>query len=181
MLVHYPDLFTSQGVEAIKRDLSRIPPHAAELSSGLRTDYRRVTTRDFGVGYNWIIDPIVDVVVAANDQAFGFHIDGVAEGLNYLVYETAGDHYRRHIDIHMADIHSDRANRKLTYVLQLSEPDEYEGCDLVLDGGADAGMPIPRDCGALSIFPAFMAHEVTPLVRGARHSIVGWVHGDAWR
>jgi len=26
-----------------------------------------------------------------------------------------------------------------------------------------------------------MAHEVTPLVRGARHSIVGWVHGDAWR
>jgi PKHD-type hydroxylase len=181
LLVHCPDLFTPQGVEAIKRDLSRIPPHAAELSSGLRTDYRRVTTRDFGVGYNWIIDPIVDVVVAANDQAFGFHIDGVAEGLNYLVYESTGDQYRRHIDLHMADINSDRANRKLTYVLQLSEPDEYEGCDLILDGGADDGMPIPRELGSLSIFPAFLAHEVTPLIKGERHSIVGWAHGDAWR
>ena len=181
MIVHCADLFTRDGVAAIKRDLSKITPQAAELSSGHRSDYRSVTTRDFGLGYDWIIDPIVDVAVEANEQAFGFHIDGVAEGLNYLTYSKTGDLYKRHIDLHMADLNSDRANRKLTYVLQLSEPDDYEGCDLILDGGADDGMPIPRELGSLSIFPAFLAHEVTPLVKGERHSIVGWLHGDAWR
>jgi len=69
-----------------------------------------VTTRDFGVGFDWIIDPIVDVAIEANDQSFGFHIDGVAEGLNYLTYSRTNDQYKRHIDLHMGDLNSARAN-----------------------------------------------------------------------
>ena len=71
------ELFTPQGVTRIREELDRLPPFAAELSSGPRDDYRRVTAREFGRGHEWILQPILDIVSQANDEQFGFEIDGI--------------------------------------------------------------------------------------------------------
>ena len=64
--------------------------------------------------------------------------------------------------------------------MQLSQPDDYVGCDVALDGDDDGGEPIPRGMGDLIVFPAWTAHMVTASQSGARLSIVGWGHGPAW-
>ena len=164
----------------IRDKLLTLKAFKGEISAGVREDYRSVTSREFGAGFDWILDPILDICVQANDETFGFRLAGIAENLNYLIYASPGDHYDRHIDVHLPDLHTEKPNRKLTFIMQLSKPDDYVGCDVSIDGDADEGEPLPRGLGDLIIFPAWTAHKVTPLESGARHSIVGWVHGPAW-
>jgi PKHD-type hydroxylase len=66
--------------------------------------------------------------------------------------------------------------RKLTFVIQLSDPCEYEGGKLMIyyDGQIHEA---PNEFGSMIIFPSSLAHEVTPITKGTRHSLVGWVTG----
>ena len=179
MYQNLPKLFTPQGVEKIKTTLSEIPPKNAELSSGMDKNYRSVQERSFCEGYDWIIDPILEVVIEANKK-WGFDITGLSENLGYLTYKNKNDQYKRHIDLHCGDIGTTTPNRKITFIVQLSDGKDYEGCDLMLDGGT-IDEAISRDKGSITLFPSFLAHYVTPLLSGERHSIVGWVAGASWR
>ena len=69
--------------------------------------------------------------------------------------------------------------RKLSFSIQLSASDDYEGGDLefaCLDALAQA-----RTLGTLLVFPAFNMHRVRPVTRGARFSLVGWFYGPPFR
>ena len=35
--------------------------------------------------------------------------------------------------------------------------------------------------GSVNYFPSYMLHEVTPLERGTRYALVGWVNGPAFK
>lgn len=85
--------------------------------------------------------------------------------------ETA-DHYRTH-----ADAGSGMPTRKLTFIVQLSDPSDYAGCDLVLTGNRTVGS---RAHWALIVFPSYQYHHVTPVISGRRYAIVGWVHGPTF-
>ena len=71
--------------------------------------------------------------------------------------------------------------RKLSLSLQLPEPDAYEGGNFearAADGSVDAEFwARMRQRGSLIIFPAAVVHRVTPVTRGERRSLVGWVLG----
>lgn len=60
------------------------------------------------------------------------------------------------------------AHRKINLSLQLSDPNDYEGGDLVIDGYVSS-----REFGTGIFFPANVFHEVTPITRGARTSLIG--------
>ncbi len=59
-------------------------------------------------------------------------------------------------------------------------PDTYEGGALtlfgLLDSGddRDVGLPVTGEAGALIGFPSEMLHEVTPITRGERFTVVSW-------
>ena len=72
--------------------------------------------------------------------------------------------------------------RKLSFSLQLSEDDSYEGCDLEIFGGSTrVPMAVPRARGTLVAFPSYVMHRVTPVTRGTRKALVFWAGGPRFR
>jgi hypothetical protein len=66
--------------------------------------------------------------------------------------------------------------RKVSFIAQLSEPDDYEGglVNIWLDGDA---FVVPKEKGTVVAFPSFNMHAVEPITAGTRLSMVSWVLG----
>jgi PKHD-type hydroxylase len=90
--------------------------------------------------------------------------------------DNTGDHYDWHIDVGEGKT----ASRKLSFTVQLSASAEYEGGDLELRA-VSADRATFRRKGMMLVFPTFMLHRVTPITKGTRQVIVGWVHGPSFR
>ena len=45
--------FTKEGVKKVLSEVENLQPMKASVSSGMREDYRKVTARNFGTGYDW--------------------------------------------------------------------------------------------------------------------------------
>jgi predicted 2-oxoglutarate/Fe(II)-dependent dioxygenase YbiX len=93
-----------------------------------------------------------------------------------MTYRASGDHYDWHVDVGEGA----SASRKLGFTVQLSASTEYEGGDLEFHGFASDREGFRRK-GTLLVFPAFTLHRVTPVTKGTRRVIVGWIHGPSFR
>ena len=71
--------------------------------------------------------------------------------------------------------------RKLSFVLQLSDPDSYEGGNLQLLDEAGKSYFAPRKRGTVVLFDSRTMHRVTKVRSGLRKSIVGWTVGPRWK
>ena len=71
--------------------------------------------------------------------------------------------------------------RKLSFVLQLSDPDDYEGGNLQLLDEGGATYFAPRKRGTVILFDSRTQHRVLPVKSGLRKSIVGWTVGPRWK
>ena len=71
--------------------------------------------------------------------------------------------------------------RKLSFVLQLSDPDDYEGGNLQLLDEAGKSYFAPRKRGCIILFDSRTQHRVLPVKSGLRKSIVGWTVGPRWK
>lgn len=71
---------------------------------------------------------------------------------------------------------ADRHDRKLTCVLQLSDPSDYEGGDLEI-----AGNLVDKAQGTIVVFPSFFQHQVIPVTAGTRVSATLWLTGPGWK
>lgn len=110
-----------------------------------------------------------------NAEVYQYDLSGFSELFQYAVYEgSAGGHYDWHFDNALTKV-----VRKLSFSLQLSEPDSYEGGELEIYNGALT--PAPRERGALIAFPSYALHRVTPVTRGTRRSLVIWMTGPRFR
>jgi PKHD-type hydroxylase len=71
--------------------------------------------------------------------------------------------------------------RKLSFVVQLSDPSDYEGGDLSLyfDSGftEKSEKLMPKEKGTIIFFESKILHEVKPVTKGTRRSLVGWICG----
>ena len=64
--------------------------------------------------------------------------------------------------------------RKLSVSIQLTDPEEYEGGELYLYDG-DKGTLMDKKQGTLILFPSYVLHEVMPVTKGERNSLVSGV------
>lgn len=125
----------------------------------------------------WLYERFFDEVVQANNQLWAFDLTGFGDEIQLTRYE-GGDqgHYGWHRDC------GDRAssNRKISAVVQLSPPEDYEGGHLqFMQGGGPTSEG--RAQGSVVVFPSFEAHCVTPVTSGTRYSLVIWVKGPPFR
>ena len=115
------------------------------------------------------------VASSLNAEYFSFDLSGFHESLqlcNY--YEEAQGEYKWHQDF------GGDFCRKLSLVLQLSDPSEYEGGDLQIKTNAyEATMKKQR--GLIIVFPSWTLHQVTPVVKGNRQSLVAWIAGPEFK
>jgi PKHD-type hydroxylase len=125
---------------------------------------------------NWVFDRLSHVVSSLNADYFGFDLVGFGERLQLTNYHADRQgHYVWHQDFGSAGI-----SRKLSIVLQLSDPNEYEGGELQL---LTSGKPITmqKKKGLIVAFPAWTLHQVTPVVKGTRQTLVTWVSGPSFK
>ena len=97
-----------------------------------------------------------------------------SEDLQFTEYEGQGKHYDWH-----PDIGPGKNKRKLSVVIQLSDPKDYTGGNLILNTGNEITMD--RGRGNIIIFPSFLLHKVSRMESGNRYSIVSWISGNPWR
>ncbi|SDI49040.1 2OG-Fe(II) oxygenase [Lutimaribacter saemankumensis] len=129
-------------------------------------------------GTDWVMDRIIDVVRSANRDAFGFELTEFAESPQVARYGAEREgHFDWHADIGDAPL---ARKRKLTFVAQLSDPQDYDGGVLELMPSAHV-MQAPRAQGTATLFASYLLHRVTPVTQGARHSLTIWAHGPAFR
>lgn len=125
----------------------------------------------------WFYDKLAFIARQLNSQFYRFDLYGFMESMQYTVYD--GDvqaHYEWHID---SGGNTDYP-RKLSMVLQLSDPKDYEGGELLLLNSKDADVS-PKAKGLVTAFPSFRLHKVTPVTKGVRKSIVVWITGPAFK
>ena len=68
-----------------------------------------------------------------------------------------------------------RVRSDLSCTLFLSDPDEYDGGELVMLGVGDAGQSVKLEAGQAVLYPATTVHEVRPVTRGARLASFFWI------
>jgi PKHD-type hydroxylase len=64
-------------------------------------------------------------------------------------------------------------------VLQLTDPSEYEGGNLQVCDGTIHNVRKQR--GLVAAFPSYTLHQVTPVTKGSRQSLVAWITGPSFR
>jgi PKHD-type hydroxylase len=127
---------------------------------------------------SWAMDQMIGHVAAANRDHFGFALSEFGESAQVARYGAEREgHFDWHSDIGVGQW---AAQRKLTIVVQLSDPGDYDGGALELRGDSSI-TAAPRERGLATIFPSFMLHRVTPVTKGIRWSLTLWAHGPAFR
>lgn len=124
----------------------------------------------------WLYDQLAYVTRQLNGQFFDFDLYGFVEHMQYTVYRPDGDHYTWHIDKGTLK----GAPRKLSIVLQLSDPSEYDGGDLEFFVSPEP-IKARKEKGIIYAFPSWVLHRVTPVTRGTRRTLVVWVAGPKFR
>ncbi len=124
----------------------------------------------------WLYQKLGYIARQLNGKFFGFDLSGFCEDLQYTVYDGAGARYGWHRDKGS----NTPAPRKLSLVLQLSDPSEYDGGDLELLL-EEAPLTVKKEKGLVYAFPSYVLHQVTPVTRGVRRSLVVWLVGPRFR
>lgn len=127
----------------------------------------------------WPLNKIAYEISGVNANAWRFELTGfVSDDMPYIMRyaETNKDHNDWHVDMGRAYT----ASRKLSFSLQLSGPDDYDGGELEFHN-MELDWNEARKKGSLVIFPAYWLHKVHPVTAGTRHVGVGWMHGPSFR
>lgn len=127
-------------------------------------------------GIHWLYEKFAKMCMEANTALWQFELNGMQEQLQFGVYKGDGGHYDWHMDVGpgMAQ------QRKISIVLQLSEPHAYEGGEFELFVNNEVSK-LPKEKGTVILFPSYCMHRVTPVTSGERKSLVLWVSGPAFR
>jgi len=152
----------------------------ASTDGGMNNNYRKVSkvnieTSQFETLF--IQEKISSALYYCNKDYYGFNLSGLVEPFEILKYEgIKKSFYKKHIDWSRMQIYE----RKLSIVVQLSDPSSYTGGDTNIYIG-DPVQTLEKKQGTINIFPSFFLHEVTPVLTGTRYALVSWVSGPPWR
>ena len=140
----------------------------------INTDIRRnsiVWLNDKDQDLRWMYKRLSEIAITLNEQFFKFDLFGFCEDIQFTEYKAPGEFYREHMDKKHNGV-----SRKLSIVVQLTDPKEYQGCELKLNiSGNQKAMG--KGQGNVYAFPSYILHQVTPITEGTRHSLVAWIAG----
>jgi PKHD-type hydroxylase len=119
---------------------------------------------------------VTDIVLNLNEKYFKFDLFGLNEGFQFTNYEAPSGKYGKHIDRAI-----NTSVRKLSISIQLTNPEDYEGGELKLYDGEEEGTVMDKAQGTLILFPSYVLHEVMPITKGERNSLVTWVTGKQFK
>lgn len=149
---------------------------------------------------HWTAGFVWHYVERANRENFLYDIRNIdGESMQFTQYGV-GEFYGWHNDagiscqykpVSVGNHHEGRAQdylnenlelvRKLSFVVQLSDPDDYKGGNLQLLAEDGKSYFAPRKRGTVIVFDSRTQHRVLKVTKGTRKSLVGWVVGSRWK
>ena len=148
---------------------------------------------------HWTAGLVWHYVERANRENFLYDIRNIDGESMQLTQYGIGEFYGWHNDagisgqykpVSVGNHHEGRAQdylnenlelvRKLSFVVQLSDPDDYEGGNLQLLAEDGKSYFAPRKRGTVIVFDSRTQHRVLKVTKGVRKSLVGWVVGKRW-
>lgn len=143
---------------------------------------------------HWVAGLCYHYVLMANRQNFLYDIDGFdGETMQYTSY-SPGEYYGWHQDTGLGTMslpgedaqevfmmkNCERV-RKLSFIMQLSNPDEYSGGEVQLMRDTGKSFFLPKEKGTIIVFDSRTRHRAKAVKSGMRKSLVGWVSGPRWK
>lgn len=145
----------------------------------LKPDVRRshVTSLPLTDETGWLYQRVGSMASKVNEVLWNFSLAGMSEAAKVMEY--AGDeqgHYGWHMDLGL----DKSAHRKVSVVIQLSDPAVYEGGELQLHLGSES-VTIHKEKGYACVFPAYVLQRITPVTKGHAQFLVLHLSGEAFR
>jgi PKHD-type hydroxylase len=124
----------------------------------------------------WIFDRMNEVVSKVNFDKYQMDLREF-DGFQYSKYAEKG-HYDWHVDTE-PNPRPSGLFRKLSCSLALSNPEDYEGGELLLNvtGKAENSAALRPTRGDLVLFYSSVPHKVMPVTKGKRVTLVTWACG----
>jgi len=171
----------------IKEGRQKVIEQATVMREGV--DKVRRDCKVSWINDRWIYEIINPFIHAANKKAgWNFQWDW-NETSQFTIYEK-GEYYGWHTDQGHENLKHVNKNingkiRKLSLTLQLTDKTEYEGGDFQLkwidskkgDLSRIITVDGAKDIGTIIIFPSFIWHQISPITKGKRESLVNWSIG----
>ena len=127
-----------------------------------------------------LFDKLWELSCWANNDWFDFHISKF-DYIQFAEYSAAEkSEYKTHCDVFWLN-NDPRFHRKLSMVVQLTDPGLYTGGELQLQVEQAGPADQFRNQGTVILFPSFVNHAVTPMQSGQRNSLAIWIDGPKWR
>jgi len=175
MLLHIPGVFSRDEVRRIREALERAQWVDGKATAGYqsaRTKHNLQLAED---------DPLAREIASAMLERLWQNPQFMSAALPHKVYPplfncyTDGGTFGFHIDNAVRQVRgsAERVRTDLSSTLFFSDPDEYEGGELVIQD--TFGMQrVKLPAGDLVLYPATSIHQVTPVTRGARYASFFW-------
>lgn len=174
-IINFPGKLEDGKVVADKNENSQNPE--------VVNDIRRSKVKFFNKNDHtfWLFDKINMCVSSLNEEFFDYDLIGY-DYLQYTEYhEKDKGHYDFHLDMGFDGPDWGFSLRKLSFVILLSDLSDFDGGDFEISLGKNTMKVEEFQKGTIIAFPSFLAHRVTPVTRGTRKTLVGWVMGPKFR
>ena len=130
--------------------------------------------------FSFLFDEMWKLAIQANDQWFNFNISKL-DYIQLAEYNSIDKgEYKRHHDVFWMN-GDPKYHRKLTAIVQLSDPETYTGGDfelIALNSYPDKHEI--RSRGTVFFFPSFLEHQANQVLSGTRYSLACWFDGPKW-
>lgn len=185
---YFKSYFSKQDCEEIIHLAKQLPSGRAGMGLGEDTyendSYRRSNITFINDGdwrFKKLFDGLWETQRAANKDFFNFHVTKL-DYIQFAEYNSSElGEYKEHHDVFWLN-DDPEYHRKLSCVIQLSDPDTYEGGNLQITEGSTAPDPNEyRAQGSVIYFPSMFRHVAHPVTAGVRYSIAAWFEGPKWR
>lgn len=170
----WDDIFTDDELDYLQ-DLASYAEDDAFVGDGVTdSDIRRSKLKWINYkDHDWVFDRLSHIISSINTQYYRFRLDGFGEAIQLTNYDSVNEGtYNWHQDFGA----NCGPSRKLSIVMQLSCPSQYEGGNLEIMTGKEPEQ-IEKKRGLITIFPSYTLHRVTPVTAGTRQSLVAWITG----
>jgi len=114
-------------------------------------------------------DRLLNLILQANAEFYGFDLDGTWE-CSFARYDEGSHYQAQHMDCQSGG----ENQRKISFTLMLNT--DYQGGDF-----GTQYEQVVKHPGRLLVFPSYLLHSVTPVTKGTRYVIYGFLSGPHWR
>jgi len=112
-------------------------------------------------------------VKVCNFEMFSFNLSQFSECIEYREF----DEKYKNKDEWLMDVQVKNLQRKLTAILFLSDPSEYEGGELWMISSTGTHHVQERRKGSIIVFPSYLLYRFSDITKGNLKILVGWAEG----